>query len=762
MSTVEKYGRFIPEEQCFCLTETPPKKWVNLHYNKPGENEVYAEVSNIGDGQITMRDDKGNTCQLVAYDDKYLYIRDDESGTVFNPWGEPVPTGVEDRWCKYYAHKTVISGVCEELCATQRIFVPADECAEVWTAEVENLSDRPRTVSLFAFAKFNLNGCDSEGKGVNGWMKSSDVFPEISGVFVRNQNQTGFPTERYKGYLITNGEMAGANGYRDDFTRSDFSLSTPKIMWGWNCDGKGGFGPDCAGIIQVTFKLKPGETRRVDFILGQAADLEEIKAVRARLTPEAIDAACDVQEAAEKKRIESFTVETGNPNYDGLLNYFAKKQMVSYLINKSGFRDNLQTDAALAMADYEMAKENLLRALSSEYPNGCVPHGFRPMNRLTYADKPGWIFLTVPLLIKESGDFSLLDIELPYLECDEKGTVWDHMIRAMRYLCNDTGQNGLCDQHFADWNDGLEPSEATGARESIMVTQQLCYGLLEMEELAKRRGDAEIEKEAREQYDIFKKRLNDSAWDGEWYIRSTCEVGTPLGTHLDDQAQVFLNTQAWAILSQTADGERAEQCMAALDKHIETDIGYLVSAPPCERFDVRIGKYSAMPAGHGTNGGAYCHAAGFKAVADCMMKRPEEAWRTFVKVAPDSPFNPITNSRTEPFSFTNCYEAIPQQYGVSVYPWRTGTVAWFTMALIEWMFGVRRTYEGLIIDPCLSKELPNVKLTRKFRGATYEISIDNTAGRCIGTTSITVDGEPLDGNLLPVFGNGVHAVSVVI
>ncbi len=762
MSTVEQYGYFDKSDRCFVLLNDPPKKWMNLHYNKPGDDEVYAECSNIGDGSITLRDKVGNTCNLVSYDSKYLYVRDDETNVTFNPWGEPCPREVTDRSCRYYAEKTVISGTCEGLKVVQRVFVPRNEVAEVWTVHIENLSNRPRRVSVFGFAKFLLSGCDAEGKGFHGGMNVGDVYPELGGVYVENRSPLRFPTDRYKGYMITPNQLTGANAYRDDFTRSDFSLSTPKILWGWNCDGKGGFGPDCAGILQVTLDIPAGETGRVDYILGQTGSVDEVKEVRARLTPEAIDRACEEQEAVESSRCEQLMVETGNPNYDGLINYFVKKQMVSYIINKSGFRDNLQTDAAMALFDYEMAKDNLIRALASQYSNGCVPHGFRPMNRLTYSDKPGWIFLTVPLLIKESGDFSLLDEVVPYFESDESGTVWDHMLRAMRYMYGDTGKNGLCDQHFADWNDGLEPSEKTGARESIMVTQQLCYGLLEMEELARRRGDAEVEREAHEQFDLFKRRLNDVAWDGDWYIRSTCEVGTPLGTHRDDQAQIFLNTQAWAVLSKTAEVDRARRCMESVDRHIETDIGYLISSPPCTRVDERIGRYSMMPPGHATNGGAYCHAAGFKAVADCMLKRPEEAWRTFKKVAPDSEWNPITVSRTEPFSFTNCYEKVPQVAGQAQYPWRTGTAAWFTMALIEWIFGVRRTYEGLLLDPCMSKELDRVRLVRKFRGATYEISIDNSAGRCVGVTSINVDGEPLEGRLLPVFREGRHTVEVVV
>ncbi len=764
MSTVEKYGKFIDEEQCFELTETPPKKWFNVHCNKSnisGE-EIFSEVTNLGDGPIKIRDKDGNTINLVGYDCKYVYIRDDETNMTFNPFGEPVAQDVTDRSCKYYPSKTVIQGTAGELRATQRIFCPRNEVAEVWTVSIDNLSDRPRKVSVFGFAKFQLSGVTSEKKGV-GAENVSDVLPEMGGVYIANRTRDKAPTNRYNGYMITTSEVFKGTGYRDAFTRSDFSLSTPKLLWGWNCRNEcTGFDPDCTGIIQVTFNIPANSSARTDFIIGNAESVDEVKGIRERLTPKAIDAACREQEEIQKVRIDRLLVKTGNKNYDGMLNYFSKTMMCSYLVNKSGFRDNMQIDAAIAMIDYDLAKENVLRAISSQYANGSVPHGFRPMNRLTYSDKPAWIFLTVPLLIKESGDFTLLDTILPYQDSEEEGTLWNHMVRAMKYMCNDTGKNGLCDQHFSDWNDNLEPSDATGARESVMVTQQLAYGLLEMEELARRIGDKEIEKEAREQYGIFKKRLNDFAWDGEWYIRSTCENGLPLGTHKDYQAKIFLNTQSWAVLSKTAEGERAKQCMKSVDDNCELDIGFILCAPPCFKEDERIGRYSRAIPGRGENGGAYCHAAGFKGVADCMLGRAEEAWRTFKKVAPDSEWNPITNSKTEPFGFTNLYQAMKNSYGHSGYTWRTGTTGWFLMLLIEWIFGVRRTYEGLIIDPCMSIELDKVSLIREFRGAKYKIEIDNTAGRKTGVTSITVDGKNIAGNLLPIFESGEHAVKVVV
>ena len=54
-------------------------------------------------------------------------------------------------------------------------------------------------------------------------------------------------------------------------------------------------------------------------------------------------------------------------------------------------------------------------------------------------------------------------------------------------------------------------------------------------------------------------------------------------------------------------------------------------------------------------------------------------------------------------------------------------------------------------------------VTRHFRGADYRITVDNSAGAEKGVKSITVDGSPLSGCVLPVFNDGkTHEVVVVL
>lgn len=761
MSTYQQFGRFIDEERCFELTGNPPRKWFNLHYNKIGDNEMYAEISEIGDGPIFVRDSRGNKCNLVSYDSKFSYIRDEDSGTVFCPWGIPAPQEVTDRSCRYYTAKTVVTGTCEELKVTQRVFVPADYATQVTTFTVENMSDRTRKVSVFVYARFDLGGNNSENGGV-GAVKLAEIKPEIGGVFCRNIS-ADVPTDRFNGYYVTinDDDYAGANGYRDHFTRSDYGYGTPNILWGWNCDNQDGYGYDCAGVVQVTFEIEAGTSKRADFLLGTASSVDEVKSIRAAMTPESIDRMCDEQMAVENERAEKFTVKTGNAHFDSLLNTFVKKQMYSYLINKSGFRDNLQMDNALCMVDYQATEDNILRALASQYPTGSVPHGFRPIVRLQYADKPAWTMLAVPGLIAESGDLSLLDKEAPYFESSEKGTVWDHMLRAARFLAGDLGPNGLCNLHHADWNDGLESSEGTGERETVMVTQQLCYGLKQLMFLAEKIGDTAVLEECTQMFDAFNKRLNDVAWDGGWYIRAICGDGYRIGSQ-EDGNRCFVNTQSWAILSGTAPEDRAQLAFRKVDENNESDLGFRVVWPPYDGFDPRVGVMTDAAPGQDENGGAYCHAGGFKAVADCMLGRAEEAWRTFAKTVPDWHENPITNSKKSPFSFTNSYSSVKQQYGLAGFPWQTGTASWYTICMIEWILGARRSFDGLLIDPCLKKDVREASITRMFRGARYHVSLDNSAGRCKGATRITCDGQTIDGNVLPDFREGEHTVEVVI
>jgi len=758
-TTYTRYGHFDETRHCFVLTAEPPRKWWNLHCSAidTAGTEMYAEVAHINDGPTWVRNAEGVTVRICGYDNKYHYVRNESTGTVFCPAGAPAPQSVQNRVVEFYREKTVMRSDCEGLQVEQRVFVPRQHPLECSTLTVCNRGSADVDVSVFSFVKFDLGGCDAKGRGV-GRDTFADVRPDLGGVLAVNRHP-GLPSERFKGFLIALENFHNANAYRDHFTRADYGLGTPKILWGWNCDGEGGAGPDCAGIVQVKLRVPAGGSARADFVLGHAANAAEVAELRTRLSPLQLDQWCEEARMELAKPAEAFKIDIGHPLYKGLFNIFLKKQLDHYLINKSGFRDNLQTDMALVLCDPPAAEANFKRALASQYPNGSVPHGFRPLNRMQYSDKPAWILQTLPEMIQETGNFGLLEQEVPYFESSERGTVWDHALRALRFLAEDTGVHGLCNQHHADWNDGLEATAEAGERESVFVTMQLCLGARDMAELARRAGDATAAREAEQIYAEFKNRINTQAWDGDWYVRTLCGDGYRIGSKDCEYGKIYLNTQSWAVLSGVAEGERAHAIMRKVDELLESDVGYRICTPPYATYDARVGRMSNTLPGANENGGCYNHAAGFKGVADCLLGRAEQAWRSFSKVTPDSPENPISRSGSEPFSYVNSYSTVPQIYGKSGYAWRTGTSGWMCRLLLEYILGARRHYDGLRIAPCLPAHLREARLIRQFRGTRYQIHLEQVEAPGL---RIFRNGKAHEGTLLPVSGEETIELQVKI
>jgi cellobiose phosphorylase len=84
-------------------------------------------------------------------------------------------------------------------------------------------------------------------------------------------------------------------------------------------------------------------------------------------------------------------------------------------------------------------------------------------------------------------------------------------------------------------------------------------------------------------------------------------------------------------------------------------------------------------------------------------------------------------------------------FGEAKNSWLTGTAAWTFVVVSQGHLGIKPDFAGLMVDPCIPKAWPGFKVTRKFRGATYQIEVKNPKGVCKGVAKATVDGLPLPG-----------------
>jgi len=102
------------------------------------------------------------------------------------------------------------------------------------------------------------------------------------------------------------------------------------------------------------------------------------------------------------------------------------------------------------------------------------------------------------------------------------------------------------------------------------------------------------------------------------------------------------------------------------------------------------------------------------------------------------------------------------QFGLGRNSWLSGTASWMYQAGTQYVLGVRPTYNGLLIDPCIPHHWSGFKVTRRVRGATYVIEVQNPDRVCKGVKSIQVDGQAVAGNIIPYLKEGQTQRVVVV
>lgn len=514
------------------------------------------------------------------------------------------------------------------------------------------------------------------------------------------------------------------------------------------------------GVLQHKLELGPGEEKEIHLIFGIGSSREEVrKVVQGYAKPGMIEEAFRQSVDYNYEKIGSLSVHTPDEKINHIMNNWVKRQVDFCIVGKKGVRDNLQIAVGLLNYRQEKAKEEILECLRHQFSDGHAVLTWYPYDDTRYSDQPFWIIWAVCELIKETGDFTILEQKVSWQD-GGGASVLDHVKAAVSRLIEDKGKNGLVRIYFADWNDALNVTDDPEA-ESVMLSHQFCLALKELKRLMEHVGDSGYVQFLEKEYETLRKNINASAWDGAWYIRALSEKGK-IGSHKSKGSRIYLNAQTWAVLADVADKERFSLVLEAVDS-MEHDFGFPLNTPPYPEYDPHVGRMSGMLPGLFENGGVYCHATGFKILMDCKTGRGTKAVETLKKIMPDSGKNPSSESGAEPYVFTNCYSTHPGYYGKSYQSWTTGTSAWCMMGLYEGIMGMKRDYDGLRIEPCFPAKWEMAEATRHFRGADYHIVIRNTSHLENGNTVIYADGVLCTSGVLPDYRDGcVHEIEVII
>jgi cellobiose phosphorylase len=558
-------------------------------------------------------------------------------------------------------------------------------------------------------------------------------------------------------------------------------------------------GDNVGALLLPLGELQPGETRAFVTQLGQEAGLEQALPVIAPYrTVEAVEAALAELARFWDEKLANLRVETPDAALNSMLNIHNPRQcfttfnwsrylslyQLGYGSRGIGFRDSSQDVMAVVGSAPVEAIALLRKLLSVQKSDGSAMHQFNPLTMIGevgdsaerpdrphyYSDDHLWGVLAVCAYLKETGDLDFLEEEIGYYNKNtqgkplgeaEYGSVFDHLLRGVTFTHADLGAHGLPRLGFADWNDTL--NLATGA-ESLLTACLYGKALLELAELCDFRGEAERAESLRAWHAEMAGRVEQAGWDGAWYASYFDADGTALGSHHNAAGQIFNYGQSWPVIAGFAGEERARQALEAVYGRLNTRCGIKLSAPGFNGFDPALGGITTYPPGAKENGGIFLHTNPWVVIAETLLGNGERAYAYYAQVNPAGKNERIEEYECEPYVYPqNILADEHPLFGLARNSWLSGTASWMYQAGTQYILGIRPTYRGLLVDPCIPAAWDGFTVSRSLRGAQYHIDVRNPQHVNKGVARVEVDGKAIEGSTIPYFGDGgVHRVTVVM
>jgi cellobiose phosphorylase len=560
-------------------------------------------------------------------------------------------------------------------------------------------------------------------------------------------------------------------------------------------------GDNVGALLVPVGTLAPGESKRFRVLLTQQDGTrpESLARAQAALAAFESDAQTDAALASMRKYWDDYLgklqVKTPSAALDSMVNVHNPRQcfmtknwsrdlslyQLGFGGRGIGFRDSSQDVMGVLSSMPGEAKELLEKLLSVQKADGSAMHQFYASTMVAnegdsrehpdrpdyYGDDQLWIVLAVCAYLKETGDLAFLQRNLPFYDKQvepasrEQGSVLEHLKRAVAFTKQDVGEHGLPLLGFADWNDTVNLKQGA---ESLFVANLYGKALLELIELCGELGDIEQVQRYKRDYEQMRARVNEHAWDGDWYIRYFDHDGSAIGTHKNEQGKIWTNGQSWPVISGFATAERAHKALESVQKHLNTKNGIKLSAPGFDGYDPAKGGVTTYPPGAKENGGIFLHSNPWVMIAETLVGNGDRAFQYYMQINPAAKNEVMDEYELEPYVYAqNILGDEHAQFGLGRNSWLSGTASWCYQAATKHILGVRPTYKGLEVDPCIPKSWDGFEVTRVLRGTTYRVRVRNPSHVSKGVKSLVVDGKTINGHVVPFINDGkVHEVEVTL
>ena len=789
-------GGFSPagDEYVISLTgkQTTPLPWLNVIANP----HFGFMVSEAGSGYTWYKNSRENKLTPWSNDQvsdpasEVIYLTDGDTGELWTTTALPIretePYNIRHGF-GYSVFEHTSHGIKQRM--TQH--VPVEDTVKLSILNLKNLSDVERHLTLTYYIRPVLG-----------------VTDQVTAMHIKTSQDKAGTLLLENPY---NEEFAGSICFIDASVkertvtsdRKEFfgtgDLSSPDSLFYAKLSGEIGTGYDPCGALQVKITLKQNENKELVFLLGMAPEMKEVQSLvqKYRSVKNAKDSLLQVKNFW-KTKLANVQVETPTKGLNLMLNGWLQYQTVSCRLwartgfyqcgGAFGFRDQLQDSLAIAPFWPEATRAQILLHASRQFIEGDVQHWWHEPSgkgtRTKSSDDRLWLPYVTAEYIRITGDSEILEEEVHFLEDkplqeyeDErygiptvsavKSSLYEHCARAIEVSLQ-FGAHGLPLMGAGDWNDGMNTVGNKGKGESVWLGWFLATVLEMFVPISSLRGELAKADKYQEQRSSLVAALEQNAWDGNWYRRAYYDNGRPMGTAANMECRIDSIAQSWSVISGAGDPNRVREAMMSLEAHLVNWEDGLIKllTPPFNKSEQEPGYIKGYIPGVRENGGQYTHAAAWAIIAFAKLGDGDKAWELFELINPinhTASHRDYSRYKTEPYVMAaDVYSAAPHA-GRGGWTWYTGAAGWMYRAGIEYILGLQKNGEMMIIDPCIPAKWPEYSLSYTYLSTKYQIKVQNPEMISKGVKRLALDGMVSASNHFKLIDDGKdHLVEVTM
>ena len=756
-------------------------------------------------------------------DGRYFYLKDGD--TIWNPGWKPCRTPLDSYECRHGMGYTRITGKKLGVEASVLFFVPLKTWGEVQKLTLTNTTSDNKQLKLFSFTEWCLWNAATDMENFQRNFSTGEVEIEGSTIYHKTEYRErrnhyafytvnapiqGFDTDR-ETFVGLYSEKSAPDAVVEGRPRNSHAH-------GWSPIASQYIEVELAPGESRDFVFLLGyveNEQEEKFEAKKVINKEKAHQLIERFnTTEKVDAAFAELCAYWDKLLSNFSVESGNDKLDRMVNIWNQYQcMVTFNFSRSasffesgvgrgmGFRDSNQDLVGFVHLVPSRARQRIIDIASTQFPDGGCYHQYQPLTKRGnndigggFNDDPCWLIFGTAAYLKETGDFSILTEPVPFdNQPGSEKTLFQHLKISMEHVTRNLGPHALPLIGRADWNDCLnlncfswDPNESfqttenksEGSKaESLMIAGlfvvtgkeyvNLCRQLARQGEDAEKYGIDSFETEADTMaaaVEAMEKAVKKDGWDGEWFLRAYDFYGNKIGSNENEEGKIFIESQGWCTMAGIGLEEGlCDKAIDSVERMMDCEHGIVLNNPAYTTYHVEMGEISSYPEGYKENAGIFCHNNPWVIIGMTVAGRGNDAWEHYTKILPSYVEEKHqTLHKVEPY--VNCQMVAGKDAfkpGEGKNSWLTGTAAWMWLTVSQYILGIQPDYEGLAIRPCLPSTADEYTVRRRFRDAEYTITVKNPDGRQTGITSMTVDGQPVSGNVIP-YSEGSHTVVVVM